>query len=92
MNLTFICVFYPPINSSAAVQVNHLVEELARQGHYVEVITPDSTIKKPYSFERKKNIKIMRFNHGRCKKVSLPVGECCMRWLEQARQTWRQLH
>ena len=49
MNLTLICVFYPPLNSSAAVQVNHLVEELARQGHYVEVITPDSTIKKSYS-------------------------------------------
>ena len=71
MNLTLICVFYPPINSSAAVQVHHLVEELARQGHYVEVITPDSTISKPYAFEREKNIKIMRFNHGRMTDISL---------------------
>ena len=71
MNLTLICVFYPPINSSAAVQVHHLVEELARQGHYVEVITPDSTITKPYAFEREKNIKIMRFNHGRMTDISL---------------------
>ena len=71
MNLTLICVFYPPLNSSAAVQVNHLVKELARQGNYVEVITPDSTIKKSYSFEKEKNIKIMRFNHGRMTDISL---------------------
>ena len=71
MHLTVICVFYPPINSSAAVQVNHLVEELARQGHSVEVITPDSSIKKPYVFEIEENIKIIRFNHGRMTDISL---------------------
>ena len=58
MNLTVLCVFYPPINSSAAIQINHLVEELAIQGHSIEVITPDSSIKKSCVFESKKNLKI----------------------------------
>ena len=64
MKLVVICVFYPPLNSSAAVQINHLVEELALQGNIIEVITPDSSTKKDFVIERKKNIKIMRFSNG----------------------------
>ena len=65
MNLTVICVFYPPINSSAAVQINHLVEFLASKGHFIEVITPDSTIKNLYVCESKQNIRIIRFKNGK---------------------------
>ena len=65
MNLAVICVFYPPINSSAAVQINHLVEFLASKGHFIEVITPDSTIKNLYVCESKQNIRIIRFKNGK---------------------------
>jgi len=71
MNLTVLCVFYPPINSSAAIQINHLVEELAIKGHSVEVITPDCSIKKPCIFEFKKNLKIIRFKNGKMTDISL---------------------
>ena len=66
MKLTIICVFYPPMNSSAAIQINHLVEALAFKGHSIEVITPDSSIKNYYVCDStQKNIKIIRFRHGK---------------------------
>lgn len=71
MKLLVICVFYPPLNSSAAIQINHLVEELASQGNIIEVITPDSSTKKDIVVERKKNIKIMRFSNGKITDTSL---------------------
>ncbi len=71
MKLAIICVFYPPLNSSAAIQINHLVEELASQGNTIEVITPDSLAKKDFVIEEKKNIKIMRFKNGKMTDISL---------------------
>ena len=71
MKFVVICVFYPPLNSSAAVQINHLVEELAIQGNIIEVITPDSSVKKDFILEKKKNIKIMRFRNGKLTDISL---------------------
>ena len=71
MKLAVICVFYPPLNSSAAIQINHLVEELATQGNIVEVITPDNSVKKDFVLEEKKNIKIMRFKNGKMSDISL---------------------
>ena len=71
MKLVVICVFYPPLNSSAAIQLNHLVEELALKGNIIEVITPDSSAKKDFIVEKKKNIKIMRFRNGKITDTSL---------------------
>lgn len=71
MNITVLCVVYPPLNLSAAVQVNHLVDELARRGHNIEVITPDSSINKSYLFEIKKNVKVIRFKNGQITDTSL---------------------
>ena len=71
MKLTIVCVFYPPINSSAAIQVNNLVDELANQGHSIEVITPDNSIKDSITYEKKKNIRILRFKNGKMTDISL---------------------
>ena len=71
MNITIVCVVYPPINSSAAIQVSHLVNELANQGHKIEVITPDNSLKDSFFCERKKNIKILRFKIGKMNDISL---------------------
>ena len=65
MKLIVICVVYPPKITSAAIQINHLVEQLSKDGHTIEVITPESSLKKAYSIENKKNIKIIRFKNGR---------------------------
>ena len=71
MKIIVICVFYPPLNSSAAVQINHLVEELAIKGNFIQVITPDSSAKKDFILEKKKNIKIMRFRNGKITDTNL---------------------
>ena len=71
MRLTIVSVFYPPINSSASIQVNNLVDELANQGHIIEVITPDFSIKDSITYEKKKNIRILRFKNGKMTDISL---------------------
>ena len=71
MKLAVICVCYPPLNSSAAIQINHLVEELAFQGNMIEVIIPDSSTKKDFIIESKTNIKIIRFKNGKITDTSL---------------------
>ena len=71
MNITIVCVFYPPINSSAAIQISHLVDELANEGHKIEVITPDNSIKDSISYQKKKNINILRFKTGKMTDISL---------------------
>ena len=45
MKLIIVCVFYPPLKSSAAIQIKSLANELINQGHFVSVITPDPSIK-----------------------------------------------
>ena len=71
MNITILCVFYPPINSSAAIQMGHLVDELANEGHKIEVFTPDNSIKDSISYQKKKNINILRFKNGKMTDISL---------------------
>ena len=71
MKITIVCVVYPPINSSAAIQISHLVDELANQGHKIEVITPDNSLKDSFSCEKNKNIKILRFKIGKLNDTSL---------------------
>ena len=56
MKLVVICVFYPPLNSSAAIQINHLVEELASKGNIIEVITPDSSAEKKILYLKRNKI------------------------------------
>ena len=45
MKIILLCVFYPPIKVSAAIQILDLAKELRCQGHDVTVITPDSTLR-----------------------------------------------
>lgn len=71
MKLLVICVFYPPLNSSAAIQINHLVKELASQGNFIKVITPDSSAKRDFILEKKKNIEILRFRNGKMTDTTL---------------------
>ena len=61
MKLIVICVFYPPLNSSAAIQIKDLVDELANKGHKVSVITAVSDIKSSLGIEKNKSGNIYRF-------------------------------
>ena len=64
MNLIVISVYYPPNNSSTAVQISNLVNELASQGHFINVITQDNSLTKSYVFEESHNIRVSRFKSG----------------------------
>ena len=65
MKLIVICVVYPPINTSSAIQISQLVEELSENGHDISVITPDSSIKKSYIKEITNRVEIFRFKNGK---------------------------
>ena len=53
MKLIVICVFFPPLKSSAAIQVNDLVSEFINQGHSISVITYSNSVKGPYEISKK---------------------------------------
>ena len=71
MKLIIICVFYPPLKSSAAIQIKSMADELINQGHHVSVITPDPTIKYQVKISSKKNLKVYRFKTGKLTDISL---------------------
>ena len=71
MKLIIICVFYPPLKSSAAIQIKSMADELINQGHYVSVITPDPTIKNQVKISSQKNLKVYRFKTGQLTDISL---------------------
>ena len=53
MKLIIICVFYPPLKSSAAVQIEDLVDALISQGHKITILTADSLLKNHLVYLRK---------------------------------------
>lgn len=65
MKLIIVCVFYPPLKSSAAIQIQDLTLELLNQGHSVNVITPDNSIKESVLIKSNKNLNIYRFKTGK---------------------------
>ena len=71
MKIIILCVAYPPLKSSAAVQIEFLVRELSMQGHNVTILTPDSGIIKNYLILNDKNIKIIKIKTGKLRDISL---------------------
>ena len=71
MKLIIVCVFYPPLKSSAAIQIKSLANEFIKQGHYVSVITPDPTIKNEVKISYQKNLKVYRFKTGKLTDIAL---------------------
>ena len=70
MKLIVICVFYPPLNSSAAIQIKDLVDELANKGHKVSVITAVSDIKSSLGIEKNKSGNIYRFKVNKIQEIN----------------------
>ena len=65
MKLIVVCVVYPPLKSSAAIQIKDLTLELIKQGHSVSLITPDNSVNKNVTIKLNKNLKIYRFKSGK---------------------------
>jgi hypothetical protein len=52
---------FPPLRSSAAIQLRDLSLEFVRQGYSITVMLPDHTIDEPYTFANKDGVEIIRF-------------------------------
>ena len=65
MKIIIVCVFYPPLRSSAAIQIEALTKELLKQGHFVSVVTPDNYINEEVLIKKYKNLNIYRFKSGK---------------------------
>ena len=70
MKIAILADSFPPLNNSAAVQINDLVNEFAKQNFKVTVITPSSEIKKNFLISSVKNKKIVRLNSPKMRGVS----------------------
>ena len=70
MKLIISCVFYPPLKSSAAIQIKSLVTELIKKGHSVSVITPDPNINNQVKVISQKKLSVYRFRTGKMTDIS----------------------
>ena len=65
MKLIIVCVFYPPLKSSAAIQIKDLESELLKQGHTISIITANNLIKDQINIQKNKKLRIYRFKTGK---------------------------
>ena len=70
MKLIVICVFYPPLNSSAALQIKDLVDELVNKGHKISVITPVSNTKISLEIENNNSLNLYRFKVNKIQDIN----------------------
>jgi glycosyltransferase involved in cell wall biosynthesis len=60
LNVALISIHYPPINTSAAVQMSDLAREFVHQGHETLVITPCEGSQSDQSIETINGVKVLR--------------------------------
>jgi glycosyltransferase involved in cell wall biosynthesis len=70
MQLLIIGDAYPPLNTSAAVQLRDLADEFVRQGLRVTVICPSSSLNAPYLIEEINKVTIIRLATLKLKDIS----------------------
>ena len=69
MRLLIIADAYPPMRSSAAVQLRDLSLELVRQGHVTTVVTPSSDLSVPWVVEEVAGVQVVRLRGPRTKDI-----------------------
>ena len=69
MRIALIADAYPPVRTSAAVQIRDLSVELARQGHEPIVLIPDSRLDRPWASEELGNVRVVRLKAPRTKDI-----------------------
>jgi glycosyltransferase involved in cell wall biosynthesis len=70
MHVAVIADAYPPLRTSAAVQLKDLVAEFTTHGHAVTVILPDATLEKPWIVKEDGALTILRLKAPRTKDVN----------------------
>lgn len=69
MRIALIADAYPPMRSSAAVQLRDLSQELARQGHIPAAIIPSADLEQPWSLEDVDGVQILRLKAPHTKDI-----------------------
>ena len=70
MNYGIVADAFPPLKTSAAMQIRDLALEFVKQGHSITVLTPDPCVKK-HSIENWRGIKVVRLECIKFKDVGL---------------------
>jgi glycosyltransferase involved in cell wall biosynthesis len=60
---------YPPMRTSAAVQLRDLSQEMVRQGHWPTVIIPSADLDQPWSLENMNGVQILSLKAPRTKDI-----------------------
>ena len=71
MRIALISDAYPPMRSSAAVQLRDLSQELVRQGHFPTVMIPSADLEQPWALEDINGVQVMRLKALRTKDIGL---------------------
>ena len=69
MRLALIADAFPPLRSSAAVQLRDLSHELVRQGHRLTVMIPASGLDRPWLLELMSGVEVLRLKAPQTKDV-----------------------
>jgi len=70
VHLAVITDAYPPMRTSAAVQIRDLVAKMAAQGHQVTVLFPDCSLDHPWKLEENIRVSLLRLKAPRTKEVN----------------------
>lgn len=69
MLIALIADAYPPMRTSAAVQLRDLSQELLKQGHNPMVMIPSADLKQPWSLEDMNGVQVLRLKAPRTKDI-----------------------
>ncbi len=69
MRIALIADAYPPMRTSAAVQLRDLSQEMMKQGHVPTVIIPSSSLKTPWLLESMGGVQLLRVKAPRTKDI-----------------------
>ncbi|NOT64923.1 MAG: glycosyltransferase family 4 protein [Methylotenera sp.] len=69
MRIALIADAFPPIRSSAAVQLRDLSLEMVKQGHQPTVIIPSADLESPWSLDHMNGVQVLRLKAPRTKDI-----------------------
>lgn len=69
MRIALIADAYPPMRTSAAVQLRDLSQELVRQGHSPTVMVPSADLERPWELEDLNGVPVLRLKAPRTKDI-----------------------
>ncbi len=71
MRVALVCVHYPPLRSSCAVQMNDLAQEMLSQGHEPIVLVPGEDLQKAWMSEILDGVQVYRLAAGKTMGIGL---------------------